>query len=229
MKLKRFKVAIDSPAASGAGSISKMLAKRYNLLYCDTGKIYRYLAHKLITKNITNKITYLKKISKKIDLKKLHNKNLLNDKIAFNASQIAKDLRVRKFVLKFQRNIAYNPPKKFNGSILDGRDICSVVVPDADIKLYITASVNIRAKRRHKELVRLGRKVKFAKILKSMKKRDREDRTRVHSKLKKTKDSHLINTTNLSIKSSFLKVKKIMDRKLHRYGRSYKTRKKQIA
>ena len=162
-----------------------------------------------------NKIKYLKKISTKIDLKKLKNKNLLTDEVAYLASQIAKDLRVRKLVLKFQRGLAYNPPPSYNGSILDGRDICSVVVKDATFKFYITASISERSRRRFRELKKLGKKVKFNEILKSMKKRDREDRTRKHSRLKKTKESYLINTTNLSIKSSFLKVKKIMDRKLN--------------
>ena len=144
----------------------------------------------------------------------MKNRNLLNDKVAFVASQIAKDLRVRKLVLKFQKNIAYNPPKKWNGSILDGRDIITKVVPDADFKFYITANINVRARRRYLELKKLGKSVKFNEILQMMKKRDKEDRTRKHSRLKKTKDTYLINTTNLSIKSSFLKVNKIMDRKL---------------
>ena len=216
MKLKKIKIAIDSPAAAGAGTISKMLAKNFNLLYCDTGKIYRHLAKKLIQKKPKNKVSYLKKISKKINLKNLKSKALINDNLAYIASQIAKDLRVRKLVLKFQRNLAYNPPASYNGSILDGRDIASVVVKDADFKFYITARTDIRAKRRFKELRKLGKKVEFNEILASMKKRDREDRTRRHSKLKKTRDSYLINTTNLSIKSSFLKVKKIMDRKLNK-------------
>jgi len=215
MKLKKIKVAIDSPAAAGAGTISKMLAKNFNLLYCDTGKIYRYLAKRLIQENPKNKISYLKKISKKINLKKLKSKTLLNDNVAYIASQIAKDLRVRKSVLKFQRSLAYNPPNSYSGSILDGRDIASVVIKDADFKFYITAKTEIRAKRRFKELKKLGKKVKFNEILASMKKRDKEDRTRRHSKLRKTRDSYLINTTNLSIKSSFLKVKKIMDRELN--------------
>ena len=85
---------------------------------------------------------------------------------------------------------------------------------DAEFKFYITANTTVRAKRRYNELKKLGKKVKFEEILNSIKKRDREDRIRKHSKLKKTKDSILINTTNLSIKNSFLKVKKIMDRKL---------------
>ena len=215
MKLKKIKIAIDSPAASGAGTISKMLARKYNLLYCDTGKIYRLFAFELMQKKVKNEIKYLAQISKKINIKKLKNKNLLSDRVALAAAKIAKNLRVRKLALKFQKHIAYSPPEKYSGSILDGRDICSVVIPDADIKFYITAKVKIRAQRRFKEYKKLGKKVKFDEILKSMKKRDREDRTRTHSKLKKTKDSYLINTSNLSIKSSFLKVKIIMDRKLN--------------
>ncbi len=216
LRLKKIKCAVDSPAASGAGTLSKMLAKHYNLLYCDTGKIYRFLAFKLMMKKTKNKVQYLKKISKKINLQQLKNKKLLNDDVAFVASQIAKDLKVRKLVFKFQKKLAYNPPKKYRGSILDGRDIGSVVVPDADIKFYITANTKVRARRRFKELKKLKKKVVFNEILKSMKKRDREDRLRKHSRLKKTKDSHLINTTNLSIKSSFLKVKNIMDRELNK-------------
>ena len=215
MKLKKIKVAIDSPAAAGAGTISKMLAKHYNLLYCDTGKIYRFLAKKLMEKKPKNKIKYLKKISKKIELKKLRSKSLLNNEVTYVTSQIAKDLRVRKLVMKFQRDLAYKPPSKYKGSVLDGRDIISKVVTDAEFKFYITANTKVRAKRRFKELRKLGKKVKFDEILESIKKRDREDRTRKHSRLKKTKDSILINTTNLSIKNSFLKVKKIMDRKLN--------------
>ncbi len=215
MKLyKKIKVGVDSPSAAGAGTISKMVAKHYNLLYCDTGKIYRFLAIRLMQKKPKNKLLYLNKISKKINLKNLKNKNLLSDDVAYVASQIAKDIRIRKLVTKFQKNLAYNPPKKFNGSILDGRDINSKIIKDAEFKFYITASTKCRAVRRFKELKKLGKNVKFANVLKSIKKRDKEDRTRKHSRLKKTKDSYLINTTNLSIKSSFLKVKKIMDRKL---------------
>tara|TARA_Y100000817_G_scaffold117998_1_gene92475 strand:- start:357 stop:1010 length:654 start_codon:yes stop_codon:yes gene_type:complete len=216
LKLKRkIKIGIDSPSAAGAGTISKMLAKNYNLLYCDTGKIYRYMAKQIIEKKPLNKIKFLKKISKKINLKKLNNKNLLTDDVAYTASQIAKDLRVRKLVVKFQKDLAYRPPKKFNGSILDGRDINSKIVKDADFKFYVTASVKERAKRRFKELKKLGKKVTYSKILKNLKRRDLEDRSRRYSKLKKTKDSTLINTTNLSIKGSFLKVKKIIDKKLN--------------
>ena len=211
---KKIKIGIDSPSAAGAGTISKMLAKHYNLIYCDTGKIYRFLAKSIMQKKPKNNFLYLKKISKKINLKKLKNKNLLSDDVAFFASQIAKDPNVRRLVIKFQKKLAYYPPKKFNGSVLDGRDINSKIVKDADFKFYITASLKCRTQRRFLELKKLGKKVKFTEVLHMMKKRDREDRNRKHSRLKKTKDSHLINTTNLSIKSSFLKVKKIIERKL---------------
>ena len=139
---------------------------------------------------------------------------MLTDEVAHIASQIAKDQKVRNLVVRFQKKLAYYPPKKYNGSILDGRDINSKIIKDAEFKFYITANVNVRANRRFKELKKMRKKVKFSEILKNLKRRDLEDRSRRHSKLKKTKDSILINTTNLSIRESFLKVKRIMDKKL---------------
>lgn len=215
MKKKiKIKVGIDSPVAAGAGTISKLIAKNYKLLYLDTGKIYRFMARQIIDKKPKDKLKFLKKISRNINLNKLKQRNLLNDDVAYLASQIAKDLKVRNLVVRFQRRLAYHPPNKYNGSILDGRDINSKIIKDADFKFYITASIKERAKRRFKEYKSLNKKVKFSEIFKNLKKRDLEDRTRRHSKLKKTKDSILINTTNLSIRESFLKVKKIMDKKL---------------
>ena len=215
MKKKiKIKVGIDSPVAAGAGTISKLIAKNYKLLYLDTGKIYRFMARQIIDKKPKDKLKFLKKISRNINLNKLKQRNLLNDDVAYLASQIAKDLKIRNLVVRFQRRLAYHPPNKYNGSILDGRDINSKIIKDADFKFYITANIKERAKRRFKEYKSLNKKVKFSEIFKNLKKRDLEDRTRRHSKLKKTKDSILINTTNLSIRESFLKVKKIMDRKL---------------
>ena len=215
MKKKiKIKVGIDSPVAAGAGTISKLIAKNYKLLYLDTGKIYRFMARQIIDKKPKNKLKFLKKISRNINLNKLKQRNLLNDDVAYLASQIAKDLKIRNLVVRFQRRLAYHPPNKYNGSILDGRDINSKIIKDADFKFYITANIKERARRRFKEYKSLNKKVKFSEIFKNLKKRDLEDRTRRHSKLKKTKDSILINTTNLSIRESFLKVKKIMDKKL---------------
>ena len=117
-------------------------------------------------------------------------------------------------VHSFQLKFAYNPPKNYNGSCLDGRDITYNIVPDADIKFFITANVKTRALRRFREYKDLGKKTTFNEVLKSIKKRDKSDYNRKISPLKKTKDSLLINTTNLNKRACFLKIKKIIDRKI---------------
>ena len=208
------KVAIDSPAAAGAGTQAKLISKHYNLLQLDTGSIYRYVAN--IKINEPNKFDYLylkRKISK-LKIKDLKNKKLLSDQVATVASIIAKDKKIRKLVNAFQLKCAYNPPKKYAGSCLDGRDICSVIVPDADVKLFITANLKTRALRRYKELKAKNKNISYREVLKSIKKRDKTDTNRKISPLKKTKDSILLNTTNLSIRRCFLNIKKIIDRKI---------------
>ena len=218
MKIKRknmLKVAIDSPAAAGAGTQAKLISKHYNLLQLDTGLCYRYIANiKLTTPNKYNYKSIKNKIDK-LQIKDLKNKKLLSDFVATEASLIAKDKKIRKIVNTFQLNCAYNPPKKFNGSCLDGRDICSKIVPDAEVKLFITANVKTRAKRRYKELKAKNNKISYEEVLKSVKKRDKNDTSRKISPLKKTDDSVLINTTNLSISRCFFKIKKIIDRKIN--------------
>ena len=200
-KKKFLKVAIDSPAAAGAGTIAKLVSKHYNLLYLDTGKIYRMIAFiKIQQKGKFNKKILKKKINN-LSLKSLQNKKLLSDEVGMEASKIAKN--IRKLVHSFQKNCAYNPPKKFNGSCLDGRDITYKIVPDADFKFFITASLHVRAKRRFNELKNLKKKISYSEVLKSIKKRDKNDYNRPISPLKKTKDSILINTSNLSKRSCF--------------------------
>mgnify|MGYP001465468072 FL=1 len=207
-------VAIDSPAAAGAGSQAKLISKHYNLLHLDTGRIYRLIG-KLKLKNDKN-FTYSKvrRIIKNLKMKDLQNKNLLSDKVATSASIIAKDKTVRKIVHNFQKKCAYNPPKKFSGSVLDGRDITSVIMKSAMFKFFITANVKTRANRRFKELKPKNKSLTYNEVLKSIKKRDKSDYNRKISPLKKTKDSILINSTNHNISSCFLKIKHIMDRKL---------------
>ena len=216
MKKKiKIKVGIDSPVAAGAGTISKLIAKNYKLLYLDTGKIYRFMARQIIDKKPKNKLKFLKKISRNINLNKLKQRNLLDDNVARLASQIAKDLEVRNLVVRFQRRLAYHPPNKYNGSILDGRDINSKIIKDADFKFYITANLKTRAMRRYKELKLINKKIIYKDVLKSIKIRDKSDFNRNISPLKKTKDSLLINTTNLNKRSCFLKIKKIIDKKIN--------------
>jgi len=207
-------VAIDSPAAAGAGTQAKLISEHYNLFYLDTGKIYRYIGKlKLYYKK---KFTY-KLVETKINnlkLSFLKNKNLLSNEVAIAASKIAKEKKIRDIVHKFQQKCAYQPPRKYKGSVLDGRDIITVQVKDAMFKFYITASIEIRAKRRFKEYNNLNKKITYNEVLKSLRNRDKSDKERKYGPLKKTKDSILINTSKLSKKSSFKKIKAIMDKKL---------------
>ena len=209
------KIAIDSPAAAGAGTLAKAISKHYNLFYLDTGKIYRFIAYLKIRfpKKFNYKFIKLKINSLKI--KDLTNINLLSDEVGTEASKISKIKTIRKMVHSFQVNFAYNPPKKYKGSCLDGRDITYNIVPDADFKFYITANVKTRALRRYKELKQLRKKTTYPEVLKSIKNRDKSDVSRKIAPLKKTKDSLLINTTNLNKRACFLKIKKIIDRKLN--------------
>ena len=150
----------------------------------------------------------------KLTMKDLQNKKLLSDEVGTMASIISKDKKLRKIVHKFQVKSAYHPPKKYNGSCLDGRDITYKIMPDADFKFFITANAKTRALRRYKELKELNNKISFNEVLKSIKKRDKSDYNRKISPLKKTQDSILINTTNLTKRSCFLKIKQIMDKKI---------------
>ena len=160
-------VAIDSPAAAGAGTQAKLISKEYKLLYLDTGKIYRLIGK--LKLNYGKKFNYdlLRKKFKYINIKHLKDRTLLSDKIANQASMIAKDKIIRNIVKKFQLNYAYNPPK-FNGSVLDGRDITSVLMKDAMFKFYINASLKVRAKRRYLEYKKLNKKISYLEVLKAL-------------------------------------------------------------
>ena len=207
------KIAIDSPAAAGAGTLAKAISKHYNLFYLDTGKIYRFIAYLKI--KFPNKFNqkFIKSKINNLKVKDLSKKILLSDEVGTEASIISKKKNIRKMVHSFQLNFAYNPPKKYNGSCLDGRDITYNIVPDADFKFYVTANLKVRALRRFKELKSLKKNVTYKEVLKSIKNRDKSDLNRKISPLKKTRDSLLINTTKLNKRSCFLKIKKIIDRK----------------
>ena len=209
------KIAIDSPAAAGAGTLAKAISKHYNLFYLDTGKIYRMIAYLKLRYPKKFNQKFIKSKIKSLKVKDLAKKALLSDEVGTEASIISKVKLTRKLVHSFQLNFAYNPPKKYNGSCLDGRDITYNIVPDAEFKFFITASVKTRALRRYKELKSLKKKISYDEVLKSIKKRDKSDYNRRISPLKKTKDSVLINTTNLSKRACFLKIKKIIDKKIN--------------
>jgi cytidylate kinase len=186
-------------------------------MYLDTGKIYRLIAKLKLEDPKKFNYSFIQKKIEKLTMKNLQDKKLLSDEVGAYASIIAKDKKIRKLVHAFQINCAYNPPKKYNGSCLDGRDITYKIIPDADFKFFITANINTRAKRRYLELNRLNKKISFNQVLKSIKKRDKSDYTRKVSPLTK-KFSMLINSENLTKRACFLKIKKIMDKKLNING-----------
>ena len=215
IKKKIFKIAIDSPAAAGAGTLAKAISKHYNLFYLDTGKIYRMIAYLKIKYPKKFSQNFIKSKIKSLKVKDLENKALLSDEVGTEASIISKVKSTRKLVHSFQINYAYKPPYKYKGSCLDGRDITYNIVPDADLKFFITANIKTRAQRRYNELKSLKKKVSYKEVLKSIKKRDKSDYNRKIAPLKKTKDSVLLNTSKLTKRACFLKLKKIIDRKIN--------------
>ena len=208
-------VAIDSPAAAGAGTQAKLISKEYNLFYLDTGKIYRYIGILKLKNRKKFSYSLVKYKIKNLRLSYLNRKILLSNDVAITASEIAKDKKIRDIVHKFQQKCAYDPPKKYSGSVLDGRDIITVQVKNAMFKFYITASLKIRAKRRFNEYKNLNKKITYKEVLKTLKNRDKSDKERKYGPLKKTKDSVLINTSKLSKKACFEKIKAIMDKKIN--------------
>ena len=218
IKKEKLKIAIDSPAAAGAGTLAKKISNHYNLYYLDTGKIYRYIAYLKIKYPKKFENSFVKKQIKKLTIKKQKKKELISNQVGLVASIISKKRNLRNLVHKFQIKCAYQPPKGYNGSCLDGRDITYNIIPDADFKFFVTANLKTRALRRYKELKSINKRTNFNEVLKSIKKRDKSDYNRKIAPLKKTKDSVLINTTKLSKRSCFLKIKKIIDRKLNING-----------
>ena len=175
----------------------------------DTGKIYRFIAFLKINFSYYFNIKFIKKKIKNLKIKDLSNKNLLSDEVGTESSRISKNKKIRKLVHSFQIELAYNPPKKYDGSCLDGRDITYNIVPDADFKFYITANTKIRALRRFKELKALNKNVTYQEVLKSIKKRDKSDLNRKIAPLKKTKDYYWLIQQTL-IKGHVFKIKKII-------------------
>ena len=207
-------VAIDSPAAAGAGTQAKLISKHFKLFYLDTGKIYRYIGKLKIDNKEQFSYKFIKKKISGLKLTYLKNKTLLSNEVAVSASKIAKDKKIRDIVHTFQQKCAYNPPTKYRGSVLDGRDIITVQIKDAMFKFFITANLKTRAKRRYDEYKKLKIRITFKDVLKSLRIRDKSDKERKFGALKKTKESTLINTTKLSKKACFNKIKLIMEKKI---------------
>lgn len=192
-------IAIDGPAGAGKGTIARGIALHFNLAHLETGLLYRALAFKTLTNNVNlRNEDAVALLASSISLNDLNNKNLRTEEIGNLASNIATYPKVRESLLAFQRSFAKSPPFPFKGAILDGRDIGTFVCPDADIKFYITAQLEIRAQRRLKELQERGIESIYTAIVQNMKDRDSRDGNRQQAPLKVASDAFIIDTTDLS-------------------------------
>ena len=210
-----FVVAIDGPAASGKGTVAKGIARHFGFSYLDTGLIYRAVAN-LALKGGNGILLDLEaiKAAKLFKADYLNLKYLRTSEAGTNASKIANIPEVRDELIKFQRNFSLND----NGSVLDGRDIGTVICPSADIKFFITASLSVRAKRRYEELIKEKNKVSLDEIVADLQSRDYRDSSRENSPLKISYDAHLIDTTELSIEAAIARAINLVNQKNPNFG-----------
>ena len=197
-------IAIDGTAASGKGTISKKIAQNYSVPHLDTGLLYRLVGYKVLQGVDPVSAAGQLRVDELevLDLKTLSVSNA--------ASEVARNPSVRARLLEFQRDFASKP----GGAILDGRDIGTVICPNADIKFFITASPDVRAQRRYKELLDLGHSISFENVLREIQERDERDSNRKQSPMVPAVDARKIDTSDMTINEVYELVSKIIDSKL---------------
>ena len=201
-------VAIDGPAASGKGTIAKKLAEYFNLSYLDTGILYRAVALQMLTKGINEKDSQsAEKVARQVSIDSIDHTGIRTRAVSDLASKIATIPGVREELLDRQRRFAQNPDPGKDGAILDGRDIGTVVCPHADFEIFIIADLEIRAKRRWKELLQSDPTVIYCEVLEEMRSRDERDTNRKDAPLAVTLGALVIDTSNKSIDVSFNEAK----------------------
>ena len=208
-------IAIDGPAASGKGTIAKRVAAHYGLAYLDTGTLYRAVARDTLarSRDPADAIEALKS-AKALDPFTLGDPGLRKPGLAEAASLVAKHPEVREELLAYQRSFA----RAKSGAVLDGRDIGTVICPDADVKLFVTATPEERARRRYLELKQAGIDASEAEVLFDIRRRDERDKHRAAAPLRQAPDAHLLDTTNLDIDAAFKAAIDLIDAALARAG-----------
>jgi cytidylate kinase len=201
-------IALDGPAASGKGTLGRRLAERYGFVYLDTGALYRAVARDTLASGADPEDEdAVAGIARKLDRKTLNDPALRSAEVGAAASIVSAHPKVRKVLLEYQRRIAASP----EGAVLDGRDIGTVVCPDADVKLFVTASAEERARRRHAELEAAGSDLTYEQVLAEVRERDARDRKRAASPLRPADDAHLLDTTYLGIEAAFKAAVELID------------------
>ena len=204
-------IAIDGPAGAGKGTLARRIADYYHLNLLDTGLTYRAVAHALLAHGLPlENASAAETAARQVDLARLDRAVLSAHDIGEAASKVAVIPSVRRILSDKQRDFAKTAP----GAVLDGRDIGTVVCPDADVKLYVTASAQVRAERRLHEIRERGGEADFAGILADIERRDERDMGRADSPLKPAADAHLLDTSQMDIETAFLAARAIVDRVL---------------
>ena len=197
-------IAIDGPAAAGKGTLARRLAQHLNFAYLDTGLIYRAVAKKvLIAGADLEDVAAAEAEARAMRPEALQLEGLRTDEVAQAASMVSAVPGVRAALLEFQRDFAICPPDGKVGAVLDGRDIGTVVCPEAQLKLFVTASMEVRAKRRLKELQDRGLEAIYARVFEDMKERDARDSERAVSPLEPAKDARTLDTSDLDADQVF--------------------------
>ena len=193
-------IAIDGPAASGKGTLGKRLATHYGLRHLDTGLIYRAVAKALLDAgHAPDDRARAVAAAVALDPARFDERALKSQEVGEAASLVSALPEVRAALLDFQRNFGRTPP----GAVLDGRDIGTVIFPDADVKIFVTASAEVRARRRAAELEQAGKSVDEADVLADIRRRDERDTRRAAAPLKAAPEAHLLDTSHLDIDAAF--------------------------
>ena len=192
---KKYKlvIAADGSAASGKTTGSKIISKKYGLKFLSSGLLYRYASYQLLKYKPKNKIYYLKKCFKSLNLKKLNNKSLHSPEISAHTSLIAKEQKIREILKIYQKRFA----KKYNKVCIEGRDIGTVILPNADIKFFFKCNLNVAARRRFKELRKNNKSIKLDGVKKAMRTRNNLDKNRKNSPLIQAKNAVIVHTDKL--------------------------------
>ena len=208
-------IAIDGPAAAGKGTLGRRLAQHLNLAFLDTGGLYRAVALKVLDRGADPADpAAAEAAAKAIQPSDLETPRLREDRVSQAASVVAAQPAVRAALLAFQRDFAHHPPPGFEGALLDGRDIGTVVCPDATVKLFVTASAEARAMRRFKELQAAGVGIIYERVLQDIEQRDARDRERQTAPLRLADDAIELDTTALDADAAFAKAADLIARKL---------------
>lgn len=202
-----FVLAVDGPAASGKGTLSRRLAGHFDWAYLDTGCLYRAVARDVLAQNPNKSLDSLDdqaavKAAHNLDFGTFNSPDLRTAEIGEAASVVAAMPAVRDALTEIQRKFASHPPNGESGAILDGRDIGTVICPDAPVKLFVTADAEVRARRRYQDLLNEATPLTEADVLAELHIRDQRDSSRDHAPLKPAEDAHLLDTTEMSIEAA---------------------------